>query len=155
MSGLNLIHFLHVMLGVTLLGVAVASFFYVTYSWRHGAYPMRFTFKASFFGDALILPIIIFQFFSGYHLMIVNQLSLHTPWILIAFIALSTISVLWLAIAYIRYINYQASGRQHQPLTFHYKKIYNTLNLLIIILLLVINHDAIMQQTWFNLNFLR
>lgn len=138
---------LHVMFGVTFFGLIIANYFYVTYSFRLGQHKLiNYALKTSLWLDILMGFIILFMFMSAAFLVKQHNLSIHTPWILTAYIAFSCISLIWIAVIFIKFYYYKRPEKLILAKSFH------ALNIAMIILLMIIVHDAVMHKTFFVFN---
>ncbi|HLB56295.1 MAG TPA: DUF2269 family protein [Coxiellaceae bacterium] len=139
------IQFIHVLCGVSFFGITIASFAYISKSIKkNDSALLHYALKTSLLGDRIIFPIIIIQFITGAMMVQYHHLSFQTPWIIVAFIALSVVSLIWFLLFLIKYINY-SSGRNT---FFKFKKSFFILNIIIILLFCMIIHDAIAQKTF-------
>ncbi|EKD78174.1 MAG: hypothetical protein ACD_42C00014G0003 [uncultured bacterium] len=137
-----LIEFIHVMSGVGLFGLLVASFVYISGSLRQkNPIMLRYAVKTSLTIDWIIFFIILLQFLTGTFMVHYHRLSFHTPWITIVYFALCVVSIIWFFLVWIKYRN------RHRD-NFNYRKLFYCLNVIMIILFFMIIHDAVTQQTW-------
>lgn len=137
-----LIEAIHVMCGVTFFGLMVASFLYISSSMKqNNSALLRYAIKTSLIIDGIIFPIIVIQFVTGTFMVRYYQLSFQTPWIIVAYGALSAVSIIWFFLVLIKYRNLKQTQFQH-------KKLFYFLNFILILLFCMIIHDAVMQQTW-------
>lgn len=142
------ISFIHILCGVTFLGVLVASFFYIANSIRSKSSALiHYAIRASFFGDAIIFPMVVAQFVTGTLMVTQHQLSFQTPWIIVAYHFFGLVSICWFLLVLIKYKNIKRDCDRY----FKYQKIFYTLNILVLILFVLIIHDAVTQSTWFFL----
>lgn len=136
------IEFIHVMCGVTFFGLMIASFLYVSSSIKqNNPELLHYAIKTSLFIDRIIFPIIVIQFLTGTFMVLHHQLSFHTPWIIVAYIALSAVSIIWFLLVLIKY-------RNREQIQFQHKKLFYILNIILILFFCMIIHDAVTQQTW-------
>jgi len=137
-----IVQYLHVMFGATYFGLIVATFFYITNSLHYQNWALTsYAIKTSFFADVIILFITLEQFATAGILQKATGLTLQVPWVYIAYLAFSTVTVLWVISFCIRYLSYKSSQIK-------FKKSYIICNSLLILLLVMIFHDAIRQQTY-------
>ncbi len=140
-----LVKSIHVMCGVVFIGITIASFFYVLNSRRQQqADVLRYALKVSLLGDILLAMIILVQFVSATLLVHLNQLSVQTPWIEVAYLAFAVVSVLWLINVVIKVVNLK------QVLFTHLKgyRWFCALHVLMLLIFVVIVHDATTQSTF-------
>jgi len=143
------IKFLHVLLGVSSLGLIAFSYVNLAYhSHRQQVQLLRHSLNNSLFLDVPLFFILISQFISGYYLVILQQRLFSTPWIKIAFMALAVVFMLWLLLVVVKSIHL---NRLKKALTerFYYRWFYHLAYLSIILLMIVIIHDAVMKSTYF------
>ncbi|PIZ05129.1 MAG: hypothetical protein COY58_00785 [Gammaproteobacteria bacterium CG_4_10_14_0_8_um_filter_38_16] len=137
------IELIHVLCGVSFFGLMVTSFVYISNSMRQqNPTLLRFAIKTSLLVDRFIFLILVMQFVTGTFMVRHDQLSFHTPWIIVAYVALSLVGVIWFLLMLIKYVN---RTQAH----FRYQILFYFLNVLLILLFCIIIHDALMQQTWF------
>jgi len=136
----ELVKFLHVMLGTTLLGLVIASYFYVTKSSSSKSIlTYQHTIKLTRLADlGIFLPIILFEFITGTFLIKALDIPITTPWIIVAYTMLSVATVLVI-------INWRLKTMPIQS-----KPSYHIINGLIILVLCLIIHDAVMHNTLFH-----
>jgi uncharacterized membrane protein len=136
-GSVELIKFIHVMLGVTLLGILVASYFYNVISSRSsvseaGPFILKLAIRVDTF---IILPMIGILIATGALLTHLLKIPPRTPWILSAYLFMSIVTVLVM-------INWRLKANNAQrSLLFH------LVSWLIFIGLCFIIHDAVMHAT--------
>ncbi|PHQ78106.1 MAG: hypothetical protein COB66_09560 [Coxiella sp. (in: Bacteria)] len=134
---------IHVLCSTVFMGVTVASFFYIALSQKqHKPQLMRYALRSSFFGDGLLLALIIIVFTTASYLLPYFQLSTTTPWIRVAFAAFGIVSCLWLVNVVQKTVSYRCR-RLVWPVLYYIN------NSVMILILLLIVHDAVMHRTWF------
>ena len=139
---LKLITFVHIICGATIIGILVASFIYIASSIKQNNLTlMQYAIQTSFFGDYLVFPMILVQFFTGALMVKLHHLSFNLPWIIAAHIALTFVTLLWLCLLLIKYKNYKRT----KP--FIFKKCFYALNILMVVTFILIIHDAVTQST--------
>src|SRR3990167_806290 len=130
------IQFIHVLCGVSFLGIIIASFVYITKSIKQQDIQLlRYAIKTSLLGDCILFPIILIQILTGTFLVYYYHLSLNTPWVIVAYIIFFIAAIIWFLLAFIKYLNLSTPH-------FRYKKLFYFLNILIIVLFCMIIHDA-------------
>ncbi|MHB1949271.1 MAG: hypothetical protein ACYCQI_14280 [Gammaproteobacteria bacterium] len=141
--------FLHLICGTTFFGIMIAAFFYIARSIRKGDRSLiNYSLKASYFGDGIIFFIVLIQFITAIKLVSVGHLTLAIPWIFIAYHAFGTIVLLWLSILLIKLL--LLSKTDISPIAL---KVYYLLNVMMILIFIIIIHDAVTQSTWFDFLF--
>ncbi len=139
---IKLLKMIHLIGGVTFFGIITAGFFYIINAYRkHDSMLLQYAIKTSFFGDILIIIFIIIQYYTGTVLMHNANLSLATPWVLVAYIAFSFVTIFWFLLILLK-----IKMMRSQTISW----IYVSLNILIILLFILIIHDAVMHATYFN-----
>lgn len=140
-----MLKFVHVLIGVTMLGFVVAYYFYFNFN-QKDLRTRRNILRLSFLMDGLILPFILILFMTGAQLMVANHLSPAVPWVHVAFMALGLVTFCWLISVCIKITNYYFLSRG--KVEFYGKRIFHTCNILIIVLMVIIIHDAVTQSTF-------
>lgn len=124
----------------------ISAFFYIAYSFqRNDRLLMSYSLKASYFGDIVILMCIVTQFITAAKLMFAGDFSMAIPWIRVAHAAFGSIVLLWLIGVLLKF--FYLSKPKINILTL---RCFYCLNLAIIVIYMIIIHDAITQSTWFN-----
>lgn len=142
---MSFIQFIHVLFGVSFLGILIASFLYITNSIQQkNMVLLQYALRISLFGDRILFFIIILQVFTGTFLVHDHHLSFSTPWIIVAYIIFSLIAVIWFLLLLIKNMNRSDS----KIFSFRYQTLFYSLNILVIILFFIVIHDAVTQQTW-------
>ena len=143
---LALIKALHLIAGTTLLGLSIASIYYIRSSLHiDDASILRYALKLSFIYDAIVFIAIVFQYISGFILSNLLIIPHGTPWLSIAYLALTAVTVCWLISVYIRLLNRRKSSTKQ---TFLFKKTLYIMHACIILLFILIIHDAATQSTY-------
>lgn len=141
--------FLHLICGTTFFGIMIAAFFYIARSIRKSDRSLiEYSLRASYFGDGIIFGIVLIQLITAIMLVSAGHFTLTIPWIFIAFHAFGVVVLLWLCIFLIKYL---FLSKAHIPAIS--LKIFYGLNLLLILLFIIIIHDAVTQSTWFDFLF--
>lgn len=137
--------FIHILCGVTFFGIVMASFIYIHHSIREqDPVLLSYALKASLMGDCIVFPMILIQLLTGTFLVYHHHLPLNTPWIIVAYLAFATVSVIWFLLVLIKYVNFFQMHRG----PFRFKKPFYYLSAVIVILFCIIVHDAVTQSTW-------
>lgn len=146
---LSVIKFFHIICGVSFFGIVIASFFYIarSISKNDGAL-IAYSIKSSYFGDGIIILCIIIQFLSSFSLMAAKNYTTAIPWILIAFYAYSFIIILWLFTIFTKKFYLLKKITSFFP-----AGIFYLLNSFIILIFIMIIHDAVMHRTGFEFLF--
>ncbi len=97
---------------------------------------LSYALKASFFGDGFIFLIIIFQFLTGTALAVHAHL-LNQPWVKVAYIAFSLLSILWC-------VQFCLKRRAHFSIRW-----FSVISIVMILIFVAIIHDAVRHQTYF------
>lgn len=136
--------YLHVLLAVSLLGIHLASHFYIATSLYIGNRALsQYTLRFSLLSDVLTASIIFILFLSASHLMTAQQLSLAVPWIQAAYLLLSISTFCWLKLINTkRTLKVKNLAQCQPPFSFH---MYYILMMLVLICII---HDAVMKQTF-------
>ncbi len=141
--------FIHLICGTTFLGLMIASFYYITLSIRkNDRVLIEYSIKASYFSDGIILLIVPLQLATATYLVSVGHFTLKIPWIFIAYHAFGAIILFWIAILAIKI--FYLSKPRIPPTALRFFYFFNSL---VILIYIVIIHDAIMQSTWFEFLF--
>ena len=140
---LSLIKFFHVLCGVSFLGITIASFFYITQSInKQDRALIDYSIRVSYFGDALILGCIFVQIATSIPLIIAGHFTLEVPWIFIAYLAFGILILLWLLTLLIKKFYFSKVVIAPFPL-----KSFYSLNIAMILIFIIIIHDAVTQST--------
>lgn len=155
MCGLNvntwmhMFKFLHLICGTTFLGLMIASFYYITRSIKKNDRALiAYSLKASYFSDGVIFLIVPIQFLTAAYLVYTKHLTLAIPWILVAYHAFATVVLLWAAIFLIKILSLSKKTISSSAL-----RIFYLLNSLVILIYVIIIHDAVTHSTWFEFLF--
>ena len=139
----SIIKFFHVIAGVSFLGINIAMFYYVTRSIKKSDRSLiDYSIRASYFGDALILLCILVQIITASSLVSAGKFTLAVPWIFIAYQAFGLLVILWLSALLIK-INYFSA----QVISRSAVKNYYCLNIAMILVFIIIIHDAVTHST--------
>jgi hypothetical protein len=144
---MEILKFIHVLIGVTMFGFIVAYYFYFIFA-KDDPRARKNILRLSLFIDCLIFPFIILLFITGAHLMVNSHLSPAVPWVHMAFMMLGLVMFCWLISVAVKGINYYALRKGQ--LTFYGKRIFHTCHILMIILIVLIIHDAVSKSTFFS-----
>ncbi len=129
------IKFLHLIFAVTLFGLCISSVYYVR-SASQALYPHAI--KESLKLDRwIILPFMLLTFIFGTGMVHGTHLSLHVHWVLNAYIFLSINLILWSISAWLRWKKPER------------KNLYLIFQILVLVIFVIILHDAVTQSTWF------
>jgi hypothetical protein len=140
---LSIIKFFHVTCGVSFLGIIIASFFYITRSiHKRDRSLIDYSIKASYFGDALILLCIFIQITTATSLVSAGNFTLKVPWIFIAYHAFGLLALLWLLTIPIK--KFYFSKPVIAPASL---KSFYFLNMAMVLIFIIIIHDAVTQST--------
>lgn len=138
--------FLHLMGGTTFFGIIIAMFFYISHSIQNRDKALiQYSLKASYFGDGVIFIIAALQFLTAVQLVSDGHFTLAIPWIFVAYHAFGTVILLWLSLLLIKIIF--LSKTNILPMAI---KLFYLLNTFIILIFIIIIHDAVTQSTWFD-----
>ncbi len=141
--------FFHLIGGTTFFGIMIASFFYITHSIKKNDLSLiHYALKASYVGDAIIFFIIIIQIITANRLVSDGYFTLSVPWISMAYYAFGVIILLWLSILWVK-LNYLVK----KDISTIAIKIFYLLNVMTILIFMIIIHDAVTHNTWFNFLF--
>ncbi len=141
--------FLHLIGGTTFLGIMIAAFFYITRSIKKSDRSLiHYSLKTSYFGDGIIFFIILIQFATAIKLVSAGHFALAIPWIFVAYHAFGTVVVLWISILLIKL--FYLSKTDISPTVL---RIFYFLNVMMILIFVIIIHDAVTQSTWFAFLF--
>jgi len=146
-----MLKFFHLLCGVTFFGIIIATFFYIASSIRKNDRALiNYSLKASYCADCVIFFIAIIQFITAIKLVVASHFDLSIPWIFIAYHAFAAIILLWLLILFIKFL--YLSKPVISPIA---KKIFYLLNIMMILIFIIVIHDAVTQSTWFTFLFRR
>lgn len=140
---LSIIKFFHVISGVSFLGIVIAAFFYITRSFnKNDRSLIDYSIRASYFGDAIILLCIFIQIATSIPLVSAGHFTLEVPWIFIAYHAFGFIILLWLLILFIKKFYFSRTAIAPYSL-----KSFYFMNVAMILIFIIIIHDAVTQST--------
>ena len=138
--------FLHLICGTTFFGIMIAAFFYISRSIHKGDRDLiNYSLRTSYFGDGIIFFIALTVFITAITLVSKGHFTPKVPWIFVAYHAFGAIILLWLGILFIK-LRYLSKT----PISAIALKIFYGLNIMIILIFMIIIHDAVTQSTWFN-----
>jgi hypothetical protein len=139
----------HLMCGTTFFGIVIAMFFYIARSIHQGDRAlMTYSLRASYFGDLAIAACIVILLLTATQLVAVAHFTMAVPWIFIAYHAFGTIILLWLACLLIKVFHFSKTTIPPLALKFFY-----LINMMIILIFMLIIHDAVTQSTWLDFLF--
>ncbi len=146
---MQVIKFLHLICGTTLLGITIASFFYISNSIKKkNPELIRYALRASFFGDGIFLICLSIQLITSNLLTGLLNFSMAIPWIFVAYHAFGLLIILWIINFIIKYFYLSKLSNFSASL-----KSFYVINIFMITVFIIIIHDAVMQNTWFNFLF--
>lgn len=140
---MQILKFIHVLIGVTILGLFVAYYFYFSLT-KYEMPAARRMLKLSLITDCFVFIAIMLLFMTGTHLVLANHFSFQTPWIQMAYKILGLLTFCWLIIVAIKALNF---FKKDQTI-FLGKRVFHTCHVLIFILFVLIIHDAVTQSTF-------
>jgi len=140
---LAIIKFLHLICGVSFFGIIIATFFYISRSiHKKDRSLINYSIKTSYFGDAIILLCILVQIATSIALVLAGHFTLKVPWIFIAYHAFGLLILLWLLTIVIKIVCFSKKTISSYSL-----KIFYALNISMIIIFIIIIHDAVIKNT--------
>lgn len=140
---LSVIKFFHVLCGITFFGITIASFFYIARSINKQERPLiDYSITASYVGDAMILLCILVQMITSPHLVSAGHFNLNVPWIFIAYLAFYLLIVLWISMVVIKKYYLSKIIISHNAI-----KAFYFLNIAMILIFIIIIHDAVTHST--------
>jgi len=140
---LSIVKFFHVICGVSFFGIIIAAFFYITRSInKNDRSLIDYSIRASYFGDAIILVCIFIQIATSIPLVSAGHFTLDVPWIFIAYHAFGLLILLWLLTLFIKKFYFSRT-----VIVPYSVKSFNFLNIAMILIFIIIIHDAVMQST--------
>ncbi len=158
---MDIAKFLHLFCGVTLTGANLAGYLYVSLSARSNQPKLfKYSLKFSFLMDIIACLMIFVQFASGTDLVASHHYTYSTHWIEAAYVLLTCVFLLICANIWIKQKNYVALGdlskssksskssNKTDDINFRYKKLFTLNNILILIFIALIVHDAVMKSTF-------
>lgn len=141
--------FLHLICGTTFFGIMIAAFFYIARSIRtNDPLLINYSLSASYFGDGIIFLILIIQLITANHLVAAGHFTLKVPWIFIAYHAFGVIVLLWMGILLTKFLYLSKTDISRIAL-----RVFYLLNVMLILIFIIIIHDAVTQSTWFDFLF--
>ncbi|MDR3492109.1 MAG: hypothetical protein P4M12_08735 [Gammaproteobacteria bacterium] len=140
---LSIIKFFHVTCGVSFFGIIIAAFFYIASSInKRDQSLINYSIRASYFGDAIILLCIFIQLATSMLLVSAGHFTLKVPWIFIAYHAFGFLIILWLLTLFIK--KFYLSRKVISPYSL---RSFYFLNIIMMLIFIIIIHDAVMQST--------
>lgn len=144
-----MLEFLHLICGTSFFGIIIAAFYYIARSIKSEDRALiNYSLKASYFGDGIVLLIVLTQFFTATRLVTAGHFTLTIPWIFIAYHAFGTIVLLWISTFLIKIL--YLSKTYIPPFAL---RVFYFLNVMIILIFIIVIHDAVTQSTWFDFLF--
>ncbi len=143
-----LIQTLHVMCGVVLIGLSLASYFYVMNSLhRQDTVLVLYALRLSYFADVIFIPLILIQVITALVLMVAKHIELTTPWTVVAFIAFAVVVLLWATAVLIKFAFIKQLPQRIGALWFRisYSVVYAAMGVIFVLIV----HDAVLHQTVF------
>ena len=143
-----LIQTLHVMCGVVLIGLSLASYFYVMNSLhRQDTVLVLYALRLSYFADVIFIPLILIQVITALVLMVAKHIELTTPWTVVAFIAFAVVVLLWATAVLIKFAFIKQLQQRIGALWFliSYSVVYAAMGVIFVLIV----HDAVLHQTVF------
>lgn len=137
--------FSHVLCGVLFFGLMHFSFLIIMKSLRQqDPVLIAHAIKTSLKLDIVLFPMIVVVIVTGAFMTEVRHISPGTAWITAAYGLFSFVSLSWFMLVLIKLRNVMSA-------VFHYKKLFYALNIIVMILFVLIVHDAVTQTTWLPL----
>lgn len=146
---LTIIKFFHLICGISFFGITIASFFYIARSIYNADQTLvNYSIKASYFGDLIILLCIIIQTITSTSLVAAGHYTLQIPWIFVAYHAFGILVLLWLMLLVMKRFQLSKTLSTNYAIKFYY-----LINVTMLLIFIVIIHDAVTQSTWFEFLF--
>lgn len=146
---LSIIKFFHLICGISFFGIIIASFFYIGRSIQKKDLSLIiYSIKASYFGDAIILLCVLIQLATSFFLVSAGNFTIKIPWIFIAYHAFGAIILLWLMLFIIKKFYFSKKFIPTYSL-----RLYYLTNILMILIFIIIIHDAVTHSTAFEFLF--
>jgi uncharacterized membrane protein len=144
MSWMMVIKFLHLICGVSFFGITIAAFYYIARSIQKKESSMiLYSIKASYFGDVIILVCVVIQLITSTSLVAVGHFTLQVPWIFVAYHAYALLILLWLMDVVLK--KFYLTKPIISPAAI---KSFYVMNTVMILIFMLIIHDAVMHATW-------
>lgn len=142
--------FIHVLLGITLLGSLTIFYIFINSAIRqHDNVALKYTTQFSLYMDLLIVLIFVVLFLTGTFLVYQKYFSFSIPWIRAAYFLLALTVICWMTSFIIRFNNYKKLCNNNFE-QFQYKRLFHSCHWLIILFIIFIVHDAVTKSTLFN-----
>src|SRR3989304_8204037 len=135
---MQFLKFIHILIGVTMLGFVIGYYFYFNFAGTNPQTRQRML-RLSLFIDCFIFIFILLLFMTGTHLTINHHLSFSLPWVQMAFTLMGLITFCWLILVAVKFVNYRLLRKGEAA--FSLKRIFHTCNILMIVLMILIIHD--------------
>lgn len=146
---LSMFKLFHLICGVSFFGIMLAAFFYIARSIKKCDRSLiDYSIRASYFGDLVVLLCIIILLASSTPLISVGHFTRSVPWIFVAYHAFSCLVVLWLLNVVIKFFFLSKPIIASSAV-----KTFYFLNMAMILIFIVIIHDAVMRSTWLEFLF--
>lgn len=141
--------FFHLICGTSFLGITIASFFYTARSiHKNDRALIDYSLRASYFGDGIIFICAVIQFVTANQLVTAGHFTLDVSWIFVAYHAFTILILFWIANFLIKYFYFSRMKIPSVALNSFY-----LINLTMILIFILIIHDAVTQSTWFDFLF--
>lgn len=137
-----ILKFIHILIGLTMFGFIIACYFYFLLN-KSNFEATQNVLRCSLMIDSVILVFIFILFMTGTKLVLNNHLSFIVPWVHMAYTLLGLVTFCWFVLVVVKIINFLRKHRQ----IFYGKRIFHTGNIVIIILMVMIIHDAVTKMT--------
>lgn len=141
----QIMHFLHITSAVILVGLPIASYFYLSFTYHKHYLISHFTLKLVTLLDVFLLPLVLFVAITGFNMGIPLNTAMTTPWILSSSIYL-LFAVLCIVINLVLKAKYYV--KLHFTGLYKLSYLFHGINILEIVLLILITHDMTIKQTW-------
>ena len=146
---ISIIKFFHIICGISFFGITIAAFFYIARSInKHDRSLIDYSIRASYFGDAIILLCIFIQIASSIQLISAGHFTLEVPWIFVANHAFGFLIILWILNLFIKKCYLSST-----TITSYSLKSFYYLNIAMILIFIIIIHDAVTKSTWLEFLF--
>ena len=139
--------FFHILVGITMLGFVVGYYFYFNFT-KNNLFARQRILRLSLLMDCFILFFIITLFITGTYLAISHHLLFSIPWVHMAYLLMTLVMGCWLILVFVKIINYHSLRKGKQ--TFYLNRVFHTCHILIIVLMIVIIHDAVTKTPLFK-----
>ncbi len=140
---ISIIKFFHIICGTAFFGIIIASFYYISKAiHKQDRSLIDYSLRASYFGDAVSLLCILILFASSIPLVFAGHFTLAVPWIFIAYHAFGFLSQLWLITLCSKRFYLSKNIISAASINIFY-----FLNIAMILIFIIIIHDAVTQST--------